>query len=99
MKKTHVFTTSVQTPPWPLAAKLIHLKDDDILRRVAEEIEQGGSEFASPRSDCRGDSRRGGTLTRREPSKKEWADIPYGWDVGKQIGALDIGQCVVEGTE
>jgi hypothetical protein len=36
-----------------------------------------------------------GTLTRRSPTKKEWDDIRYGWEVAHEIGRLDIGQCVV----
>ena len=36
-----------------------------------------------------------GTLTSRQPTKKEWVDIRYGWDVAKETGRLDIGQCVV----
>ena len=78
-----------------LAAKLIHLKDDDILRRVAEEIEQEGIQICESTFGLEGILVEEGTLTRREPSKKEWEDIRYGWDVGKQVGALDIGQCVV----
>ena len=34
-------------------------------------------------------------MTTREPAKKEWEDIRYGWDVAHEIGRLDIGQCVV----
>jgi DUF1009 family protein len=36
-----------------------------------------------------------GALTSRRPSKKEWEDILYGWEVGLDIGRLDVGQCVV----
>ena len=96
VKKTHVFSTvRPDLRALALAAKLIHLKDDDILRRVAEEIEQEGIRICESTFGLQGILVEAGTLTRREPSKKEWADIQYGWDVGKQIGALDIGQCVV----
>jgi hypothetical protein len=96
IKKTHVFSTvRPDFRALALAAKLIHLKDDDILRRVAEEIEQEGIQICESTFGLEGILVEDGTLTRREPSKKEWEDIRYGWDVGKQIGALDIGQCVV----
>jgi DUF1009 family protein len=36
-----------------------------------------------------------GTLTKRSPSEKEWDDIRYGWEVAREIGRLDIGQCVI----
>jgi len=34
-------------------------------------------------------------LTRRRPSKSEKEDIDFGWKVAKELGRLDIGQCVV----
>ena len=36
-----------------------------------------------------------GPLTKRKPTKKEWEDIRYGWEVAQHIGQIDIGQCVV----
>ena len=96
IKKTHVFSTvRPDLRALALAAKLIHLKDDDILRRVAEEIEQEGIQICESTFGLQGILVDAGTLTTREPNQKEWEDIRYGWDVGKQIGALDIGQCVV----
>ena len=60
-----------------------------------QQIEQEGIQICESTFGLEGILVEDGTLTRREPSKKEWEDIRYGWDVGKQIGALDIGQCVV----
>ena len=36
-----------------------------------------------------------GTLTKREPSQKEWDDINYGKDVAKKLSGFDIGQTIV----
>jgi DUF1009 family protein len=36
-----------------------------------------------------------GCWTRRQPSKGEMNDIRFGWPVAKEVGRLDIGQCVV----
>jgi DUF1009 family protein len=36
-----------------------------------------------------------GCWTRRRPDKGEMNDIRFGWKVAKEIGRLDIGQCVV----
>lgn len=36
-----------------------------------------------------------GCWTRRQPDKAERKDIFQGWKIAKQIGRLDIGQCVV----
>ena len=36
-----------------------------------------------------------GVLTRKKPSSEQWEDIRFGWKVAREIGRLDIGQCVV----
>ncbi|MFO7875670.1 MAG: UDP-2,3-diacylglucosamine diphosphatase LpxI [Desulfovermiculus sp.] len=36
-----------------------------------------------------------GVLTKREPTRQEKVDIEFGWPLAKEIGRLDIGQCVV----
>ena len=38
-----------------------------------------------------------GCWTRRKPSKAESSDIDLGWKLAKEIGRLDIGQCLVIG--
>ena len=82
IKKTHVFTTiRPDFRTLAMATRLALWKDDDILREFAKELEGILAEE--------------GTLTARAPSEKEWEDIRYGWDVVREIGRLDIGQCVV----
>lgn len=54
IKKTHVFTTvRPDFRALALAAKLMYLKDDEILRTVADELEGRGFGSASPPSGCR----------------------------------------------
>ncbi|MDP2992225.1 MAG: LpxI family protein, partial [Deltaproteobacteria bacterium] len=36
-----------------------------------------------------------GVLTRRKPTAEEMKDVEFGWKVAKEIGGLDIGQCIV----
>jgi DUF1009 family protein len=36
-----------------------------------------------------------GVMTRREPDEREWEDLRYGWKMAKELGRMDIGQCVV----
>jgi hypothetical protein len=38
-----------------------------------------------------------GCWTKRKPNKAETTDIKLGWKLAKEIGRLDIGQCVVVG--
>jgi DUF1009 family protein len=70
-------------------------RDDSIMRAVVAELaregvvveEAGrwlGSLFAPP-----------GKLSRREPDKRELADIAFGFRLAREIGRLDVGQTVV----
>lgn len=36
-----------------------------------------------------------GVLTRRQPTKREWEDLRYGYEAARDLGKLDIGQCIV----
>jgi DUF1009 family protein len=33
-------------------------------------------------------------LTKRQPTEPQWRDIDYGWHLAKEMGRLDVGQCV-----
>ena len=96
IKKTHVFTTvRPDFRALALATRLALWKDDDILREFASELEREGILICESTFGLEGILAEEGTLTARRPTKKEWDDIRYGWDVAEAIGRLDIGQCVV----
>ena len=96
IKKTHVFTTvRPDFRALALAARLIRYKDDQILREIAAELEREGITIKESTFGLQGVLVDEGALTKREPTKKEWDDIRYGWEVAHHIGSLDIGQCVV----
>jgi DUF1009 family protein len=96
IKKTHVFTTvRPDFRTLALATRLALLKDDDILREFAKELEREGIAICESTFGLEGILVEEGTLTARAPSEKEWEDIRYGWEVAHDIGRLDIGQCVV----
>jgi hypothetical protein len=96
IKKTHVFTTvRPDLRALAVASRLKQLKDDAILREVATELESEGIQIRESTFGLRGILVEEGSLTKRAPSKKEWEDIRYGWEVAQDIGRLDIGQCVV----
>ncbi|SLM27460.1 conserved hypothetical protein [Desulfamplus magnetovallimortis] len=69
--------------------------DDFILRSFADLLENEGikirpstfllPDLLSPR----------GCWTRRKPASSEYRDIETGWHVAREIGRLDVGQCVV----
>ena len=96
IKKTHVFTTvRPDFRTLALATRLALLKDDDILRELAKELEREGIAICESTFGLEGILVEEGILTSRVPSEKEWEDIRYGWEVVHDIGRLDIGQCVV----
>lgn len=96
IKKTHVFTTvRPDFRTLALATRLALWRDDDILRELAAELEREGIAICESTFGLEGILVEEGPLTARRPSKKEWEDIRYGWDVARDIGRLDIGQCVV----
>lgn len=96
IKKTHVFTTvRPDLRALAVASRLKQLKDDAILREVAAELESEGITIRESTFGLRGILVEEGALTKHAPSKKEWEDIRYGWEVAGEIGRLDIGQCVV----
>jgi DUF1009 family protein len=65
------------------------------LRAVAEELAKEGIEIVSSTSYLPELLAPPGCLTRKRPSKAEEKDISFGWEIAKEIGRLDIGQCVV----
>lgn len=96
VKKTYVYANvRPDFRTLALAAKLALWKDDDILRELAAELEREGIMICESTFGLEGILVEEGVLTSRQPSKKEWNDIRYGWEIAKEIGRLDIGQCVV----
>ena len=96
IKKTHVFTTvRPDLRTLAIASRLRAFKDDAILREFAAELEGEGIRIRESTFGLNGILVEESPLTKRRPSKKEWDDIRYGWDVAREVGRLDIGQCVV----
>jgi UDP-2,3-diacylglucosamine hydrolase len=96
VKKTHVFTTvRPDFRALALASRLRAWKDDAILREIAAELEREGIQIRESTFGLTGILVEEGALTKRSPTKKEWEDVDYGWDMAHEIGRLDIGQCVV----
>jgi len=76
-------------------SKLAVFHDDNILRAVAAELSKGGIEIVPSTLYLPELVATPGCLTRRKPSRSEQEDIRFGWQVAKELGRLDIGQCVV----
>jgi len=75
--------------------KIDNRLDDAILRAVAAALEEEGIRVLA--STCYLDHLffPQGILTRKKPSAGQMEDIRFGWKVAREVGRLDIGQCVV----
>jgi DUF1009 family protein len=70
-------------------------KDDRLLRAVAAEMEQEGIVIAPSTLFLDNLMATAGKLSRRAPNPEELQDMELGVQVAKELGRLDIGQCVV----
>ncbi len=98
LRKTRLFSNvKPDLKAIAMLATMRHTHDDAVMRKFAETLEKEGiaikpSTFLLP--DLLAPA---GIWTRRRPSKTEKADIELGWKMAKELGRLDIGQCVVVG--
>lgn len=76
-------------------SKLPNLKDDVILRGVAQELEDEGITIIESTRYLSSLIPDTGVLTTDEPDTQQWADIRLGVAVALEIGRWDIGQSVV----
>jgi hypothetical protein len=76
-------------------SRLAIFHDDRILRAVADELAREGIEIVSSTQYLPELLAPQGCLTKRKPNRSEKEDIDFGFRVAKELGRLDIGQCVV----
>ncbi|MEW6272432.1 MAG: UDP-2,3-diacylglucosamine diphosphatase LpxI, partial [Thermodesulfobacteriota bacterium] len=76
-------------------ARMRTLYDDKLLRGVAAELESEGIRVIASTEYLPRLVPQPGVLSRRAPKAKERADVAYGLEVAKAIGAFEIGQTVV----
>jgi len=75
--------------------KIDRRQDDAILRAVAGELEAEGLAVLESTLYLQHLLFPRGLLTRKKLSQSQRADIEFGWKIAREIGRLDIGQCVV----
>jgi UDP-2,3-diacylglucosamine hydrolase len=71
------------------------VRDDLVLRGVAEELESEGIAVVASTLYLREIVPSAGVLGARPPTEEEWRDIRFGFRAAKLIGQFDIGQSVV----
>lgn len=69
--------------------------DDTILRAIATALEDEGIRVVESTLYLKELLFPCGILTKKKPSLAQMDDIRFGWRMGREIGRLDIGQCVV----
>ncbi len=78
-----------------LLARLKDRKDDTILRAIAGQLEKEGITINAATAYIKTILAENGTLTKTGPEADEWEDIRFGTVIAKEIGRLDIGQCII----
>ena len=98
IKKTRMFTdVRPDTKALALMAGMRHTHDDGILRVFAGFLEKEGIAIKSSTMLLPEILARPGCWSRRKPTEAEMEDVALGWRLAKEIGKLDIGQCIVVG--
>jgi hypothetical protein len=98
IQKTRLFTdVRPDAKAIAMIAAMRTTHDDGILRAFADTLEKEGIRIAASTFLLPELLAPPGVWTRRKPSRAERKDICLGWNVAKEIGRLDIGQCVVAG--
>jgi len=70
-------------------------QDDGILRAIAQTLEDEGIKVIESTLYLQDLLFPKGVLTNKKPNEKQIADIHFGFKIAREIGRLDIGQCVV----
>ena len=98
IKKTKMFSdVRPDMKAITLIAKMRHTHDNRILSGFAEVLEKEGIKIQASTFLLPDLLAQEGCWTKRKPTRSEKADIRLGWNLAKEIGRLDIGQCVVVG--
>ena len=78
-----------------LISELPIFHDDGILKALADLLKSEGIEIISATGFLPELTAPSGYLTKRHLNQEEEQDVEFGWKMAKEIGRLDIGQCVV----
>jgi len=98
IKKTRMFKdVKPDIKAISIIAGLKHTHDDGVLSAFANALEKEGINVKASTFLLPDLLAKEGCWTKRKPSRSENSDIKLGWSLAKEIGRLDIGQCIVVG--
>ncbi len=96
IQKTKMFTdVRPDIKALSLVAGMRHTHDDNLLRAFAGLMEKEGIRIKASTMFLPDLLAPKGCWTKRKPTRSEKKDIELGWSYAKEIGRLDIGQCLV----
>jgi DUF1009 family protein len=96
--KTRLFTdVRPDVKAIAILARMRHTHDDGLLRAFAAALEAEGIQVQAATFLLPEMLAPVGCWTRRRPGRSEMADLRLGWGLAREIGRLDIGQCIVIG--
>ncbi|WP_296397099.1 LpxI family protein [Acidaminococcus timonensis] len=96
--KEILYSGGVLVPDWQAIKILMSLPDrhdDTIMNALVAKLEDMGIHVMDQTLFLKDLMPQEGVLSRRKPTKEEWEDMQYGFEMAKKIGGLDIGQTVV----
>jgi len=98
IKKTRMFKdVKPDIKAISIIAGLRHTHDDGVLSAFANALEKEGIKIKASTFLLPDLLAKEGCWTKRKPNRSERSDIELGWSLAKEIGRLDIGQCIVVG--
>ena len=98
IKKTRIFSDiKPDLKAISIFRRIKNTHDDNILKTFANVLEDEGIKIKSSIFLLPELLAKEGCWTKRKPTKDEFSDINFGWHIAKEIGRLDIGQCIVAG--
>jgi UDP-2,3-diacylglucosamine hydrolase len=80
---------------WRVLRRAKSFQDDILLTEIIREFEAEGIRVVEQSHFIPNLCPKGGVLTRRRPTRREWQDIEYGFSAARSVGELGIGQTVV----
>ncbi len=96
IKKTRMFSDlKPDTKVISILTGMKHTHDDGLLRAFAGVLEKEGIRIQESTFLLPDLLARKGCWTKRKPNRNEKSDVDLGWSLAKEIGRLDIGQCLV----
>ena len=96
VKHVQIFSSAVPDARMlKMILKLPRRNTDALIGAVADELEREGIKLIDSTHFLKDQLPSPGSLTRREPDRREQADIAYGLETAREIARLDLGQTIV----